>query len=401
MACVRRGEFQEGEDSPSGQDPGLEPPRSVMACRPGAGWRVPLACFAIALFLKLGVSLAAMTFPMGGGGPGLGVHSRWMEIWCGVNTDLYLQIASMGYPSLDSGAESVLGLPIHYAFFPGYAMAIRLLWFLGSPATAGLLVSTASLLLASVVLFRLVSLDHGPAVARWCVICLYVFPSAFVLSDVMSESLFLLLTVGCAYQCRLRRWGPAVCLGFLAALTRPFGVLTAVLIAGERYGGGCPGARGWTKSALLAAAPVGGMLLYGLFNWMTTGEFFAFVRVQAMCQRHLSDPFTPLVGAMTGTLQASMAGGLSLFSLALLFLTRGKVRRSYWWFGLACVLAPLMTGSVLSMGRFLAVTWPVPMALALVMEESGVIGRLLVGFLVLVQILLLWMRACGAYGPVV
>jgi hypothetical protein len=296
--------------------------------------------------------------------------------------------------------DASAGIPTEYAFFPGFPMAVRLVWLPGASYGAAIIVSVGSVLAASVLLLRLVALDYGPKAARWCVVCLFAFPAAFLLLDAMSDGPFLLLTVGCAYQSRRRRWGGAACMGGVAALTRPFGVLTAVIIVCERFDAGCRSRGAHAKTALLAAAPAAGLALYGAFNWVRTGDFLAFVRVQAQFQRHLSDPVSPLADAVRGTVHAGVAGSLTILSLTLLLLAGRRLRRSYWAFALACIAAPLMTGSVLSMSRFLAVVWPVPLALALETEEQGWGDRALVGFMILVQLALLWMRARG-YGPVV
>ena len=99
----------------------------------------------------------------------------------------YLAIASHGY---HSAAATV--------FFPLYPLLVGALgWLCGSTVMAGIAVSLIALALALVLLHRLAELELGREVADVTVALLAFAPLSFFFSAVYTESLFLLLTVGC------------------------------------------------------------------------------------------------------------------------------------------------------------------------------------------------------------
>ncbi len=158
---------------------------------------------------------AGATAPFGDVGDTLAApFARWDSVW-------YLAIADGGYG--DGSKE---------AFFPLYPLLVAIAGaVVRSPLVGGVLVSTACLGAALVVLHRLVALDHDRAVARNAVLVTALFPMAFFFSAVYSESLFALLSVGAVYAARRDRWAWAGALGALAATTRSAGVLLLVPLA--------------------------------------------------------------------------------------------------------------------------------------------------------------------------
>lgn len=152
-----------------------------------------------------------LTEPFGSFGDALvAPFARWDSVW-------FLDIADGGYG--DGSRE---------AFFPLYPIVVKVL---GAPfGEAGMLVmgaiaSTGLLLIALTVLYRLVTLDFSPEVARTTVMVTAFGPMAFFFSAVYSESLFLAVSVGAIYAARTDRWAWAGALGALAASTRSAGVL--------------------------------------------------------------------------------------------------------------------------------------------------------------------------------
>jgi hypothetical protein len=119
------------------------------------------------------------------------------------------------------------------AFFPLYPLLLKGgTWLLdGQIELAGVLISNLAFLGALFLLYRLVAIDFPQPVARRTLIYIALFPTAYYFSAVYSESLFLLLSVGCLLAARRDRWWIAGALGFLAALTRSHGVLLALPLA--------------------------------------------------------------------------------------------------------------------------------------------------------------------------
>jgi hypothetical protein len=144
----------------------------------------------------------------------VGPGARWDSVW-------FLTIADQGYTSDE-----------RVAFFPLYPLALHMLgWGDRSRIVAGIVLSTALLLVALVLLHRLTALELGPAAAGPAVMALAFFPMAFFFSAVYSESLFLALSLGAFYAARRGSWALAGLAGCLAAATRSAGVLLLLPLA--------------------------------------------------------------------------------------------------------------------------------------------------------------------------
>jgi hypothetical protein len=184
--------------------------------------------------------LNTLTQPFGSKGANLvvGVLSRWDAVW-------YLLIAANGYTG-PHGLPSPNG-PDQWGasvvFFPGYPGLIALAaGFAGSHAItilAAFAVSLIAYAVALYLLYRLAELELGPAVARWSVVLLALFPGALFLGIPYSESAFLAFSIGAFLAARHERWAVAGMLGAAAALTRFAGValfVPLVLFYLERNG---------------------------------------------------------------------------------------------------------------------------------------------------------------------
>jgi hypothetical protein len=140
--------------------------------------------------------------------------ARWDTTW-------YTSIANEGY--VHDKARP--------AFFPLYPMAEAAAgWFTGSAVPGGIIVSLAAMLVALTALHRLTELELGGEAARLTLWALALFPMAFFLSAVYSESLFLAFAVGAVLAARTDRWWLAGLLGGLAAATRSAGVLLVIVL---------------------------------------------------------------------------------------------------------------------------------------------------------------------------
>jgi Gpi18-like mannosyltransferase len=111
------------------------------------------------------------------------------------------------------------------AFFPLFPFLMKVLAFSGLPLSwAGTLLSHTFFVISVVLFQRLEALRPGPAPAHSSLLALLTFPWAFFLLAPYSESLFLALALA-AFLAALRgRWALVAFLGFLAGLTRIFGL---------------------------------------------------------------------------------------------------------------------------------------------------------------------------------
>jgi Mannosyltransferase (PIG-V) len=198
---------------------------------------------------RLAFDPAGLTRPFGAVGDlVVAPAARWDSVW-------YLAIAGSGY---DHG-------PDRAAFFPLYPGLIKVgAWLCGSPLVAGIVISCVCFLVALALLHRLAAIELGADAARWAVLALALFPGALWFSAVYSESLFLMVSVGCVLAARTGHWARAGALGLLAAATRSAGLLLVLPLAllwldarrGRAPGGGGQPVRA-RDLAWLALVPAG------------------------------------------------------------------------------------------------------------------------------------------------
>lgn len=302
--------------------------------------------------------------------------SRW-------DTGFYVSIVEEGYRYRDVQFPSV-------AFFPLLPLFMRLLLpLIGDAVVAGLLVTNGALLLASLLFYRLVTLQFTEPLAGRALWYLLIFPTAFFGSAIYSESLFLLMAIGALYYARCGRWSLAAVLAFGAGLTRFAGLIVAPMLALEWLRQRRASAAAdlsarestWTPyvaplGAVLAAPA--GLLTYMSYLWRAFGDPLAFVRASAAWQRQPQAPGETIAGLLQappdGWLQALRAGALPLtewldlsFVLAFLLAAFVLLYRRQWvegvfvWLG---VMLPLSSGLLLSQRRYVWVLFPVYVLLA-------------------------------------
>jgi hypothetical protein len=178
----------------------------------------------------------------------LGPHVQWDSVY-------YLSIAAHGYddpdgqalgpgstedaPHLATKGEQPTWIPLNYAYFPLYPLAIRLAaWPLElagvAPPTAGVLagvaVSLAGALGAMLALFNLGGAIAGDSAngdddGLRAAFYVLVWPASFFMAQVYTEGLFLGASFGALALMWRGRWGWAALLAVAAAWTRSTGAL--------------------------------------------------------------------------------------------------------------------------------------------------------------------------------
>jgi hypothetical protein len=229
------------------------------------------------------------------------VWARWDSVW-------FLRIAEHGYDSA-SGAAA--------AFYPLYPGAVSVVgWALfGHYVLAGIVVSLAAAFGAFLLLHRVAEERLGADGARRAVLYLAVFPFAFFLQAVYSESLYLLLTLAAFVLAERRHFLAAGAITGLALLTRPTAAALlpplALLAWRER-----------DRVRALASLAVAPLLFaaYPLYLWRAEDDPWAFLHAQRLWSRHVS-PAGPLGGIWDG-LRAGWAGIEQLAS--------GSHTHAYW-----------------------------------------------------------------------
>lgn len=242
--------------------------------------------FCVALLFRIAVfflAWAALGIFQGGNDGSL---SNFLEHWNIWDAHQYTDIAQGGYsvPVPD-------GRFLYLVFFPLYPALIRLFFtFIRNYLISGLIISFLSYAFGCVIVYNLVNIDYGKAVARKSLIYLSLFPFAYYYGAIMTESLFFLLTVATFYAIRKHNWLLTGILGMFAALCRSFGVFLII-----------PAAVEWLQTVkpitlirdkklkqlgiefvkfLPAILMIIGILVYLYINYATAGDPFIFLQYE-------------------------------------------------------------------------------------------------------------------------
>jgi hypothetical protein len=202
--------------------------------------------------------------------PGYGpVFTRALEAWPRWDAMHYFALAQRGYFGVGQGDT---------VFYPLYPALLRALAPLlgGDYLVASLLVSTVATTAALACLYMLAESRYGSAAARWAVLALALYPTAFFLLAPFTESLFLALTLGAFLAADARRWWLAGLLAALASLARGPGLLTVPALAWVawtqwRAAQPRPALRQGAYLAAALALPVGGGLAF--LAWRAAAAF--------------------------------------------------------------------------------------------------------------------------------
>jgi Gpi18-like mannosyltransferase len=204
--------------------------------------------------------------------------SRW-------DSSFYVDIAREGYKNTE--------VPLPWvAFFPLLPLLIRGgMLLVGDPLVAGLVITNTALLLATMLLHRLADHEWGQAVADRSVWYLLIFPTAFYGSAIYADPLLLLGVIAAFFCARTGRWTGAAIAGFMAALSRPVGVLIAPVLLVEwwmqrRSTTSAVRPSLWALRAPMAA--VLGLAMYMLYLQYAFNDPLAFVHAQASWGRERS-----------------------------------------------------------------------------------------------------------------
>lgn len=288
----------------------------------------------------------------------------------------FLNIAKNGYQQ-----------SFEFAFFPLYPLLIKLISNItGSFLISGLLISFLSSFFTVIFLFKLVEAEFDFATARKTIVMLLIFPTAFFLLTVYSESLFLLLTVASFYFLKKEKFFWASILAILAFLTRFVGVavLAAVLfVIYQQFK---------FKKPIFYLLIFGGMVLVLSFFYLTSQNPFIFISAEQHWQRTLTLPglniwetvkslVTP--GFINQNIVAVFDLLFTIFGLGLILRVKRFLEMKYFIYSLISILLPIFTPSLSSMPRFILTIFPIFIIL------GNIKNRYLFYSLILVNLVLL------------
>jgi hypothetical protein len=307
----------------------------------------------------------------------VGVAGRLAGVWLRADALWYLRVATFGYgPTTGPGVGS-------YAFLPLFPRAVRMLrpLFGGNEVYAALFVTNAACVLGLVLLYRFVSDLIDDDTARVAVVGLGLLPTAFFLVAPYGEPVLLASGAGALLAAQRGRYGLAALAAALAALSRPFGVLLVLPLAGMAWG---REHRAWIAPAGSAM----GVLIWVALVGTSTNDPLGALHVQAMWQRTFTAPWTTVAHAIPAWWSyrateygpyflldiLAVAFALALAGATVVILRRRKVpapvAAGLLGYGALAILAPLSTPfpgrPLLSFPRFVLALFPLFVGLAVI-----------------------------------
>jgi Gpi18-like mannosyltransferase len=295
----------------------------------------------------------------------LDLFKNWDANW-------YLDIARSGYGSRENSP----------AFFPLYPLLLHLGGYLiPDLRVVGYLISNALLLASCFLLWKLIIRDYGDKnVADRAVIFFLFCPVSFFFSTIYTESLFFFLMLAVLYLGTERRWIAAGCCGFLAALTRPVGILLVVALAAEFAPVLWKHRKIADKSAplLLQLPPsmpsffasvlltLSGLGVYALYLAHRFNNPFQFLEAEKHWNRHLAFPWVPFehfnyLAFYVVWFYAAAVMAVVIFIFGLTF----RLRASHSVLCATYLIIYLSTSQLEALPRFLSVLFPFYISIAM------------------------------------
>ena len=277
------------------------------------------------------------------------IHNRWASFW-------YLNIATHGYQYWGEKNQS------NVVFFPVYPILVAVLtpFCGGDPVLAGWIVSSFFLALSAIMLTRLTQEFH-PDISDPLLPAtfLLVYPTAFYLNAVYSESVFLFFSLA-AVRCTLRRnFAMAAVWVALASATRVAGLFLCIFMAAEfirEYG--LRSLFSW-RAWPLVVAPLGAIVFF-IYHWAEFGDFFLYFKVQKNFGRSF-DPDSQFFDIRNNPHLAHTV--LEIFftaaAIALGIIALVRLKISYGLYMLISLGIALSSGTTLGISRYAMVLFPI------------------------------------------
>jgi hypothetical protein len=281
------------------------------------------------------------------------MRERWDAYW-------YLDIVQHGYYlKTDNTLANVV-------FFPLYPTLIFLFGIVlfGHFALAGWVVSILSLFLAIRVFYRLVEQFHPDIDPLWPILLLLSFPTAFFFNVIYTEALFLFLTLGVFYHALRGEYGRAGAYALAGALTHSNGLFLALPILWEMWR-----TRGWRSLLSWRAWPILtaplGTTLFVLYDAIRFGDPMLFFKIQSSWGRAFSinwEHFSTF--SHPSIVNMGMDICFAIFIIGMTVWVYRTLSPLYAIFMSLTIVAALSSGTLMSIGRYSLVMFPVFIALA-------------------------------------
>lgn len=305
-------------------------------------------------------------------------YPAFLKLWYTWDSHHYVNVAKDWYMSSTLRQRHLL-----IVFFPLYPLLIKAVsFFVGSYVLSGLIISNLAFAGAVVYMYKLARLDYGEDDSWRALVYLAIFPTAYFLHAIYTESLFLFLTIASFYYARRSNWVFSGAFGLLAAATRITGIVLIPALIVEYLAQRDYKIREMKKDVLWIGLIVLGFLFYLGINYMTFGDPFKFLEIQKEhWSKKLDWPFNGFLLAYNTILSrepeiAMLSGWFEIFfmflGLALSIFAFLKVRISYGVLALLSWLIMTSTWWWQSIPRYVLVIFPIFLSLSILGRNRAV-----------------------------
>lgn len=305
----------------------------------------------------------------------LGPQFIWQ--WANFDGVHYIRIIKEGYLSQNS-----------QAFFPLFPIIIRSANLIfGNYLFAGLILNHIFFLIALYFFYKLIRLDYKDKIAKSTLLFLLLFPASFFFVSFYAESFFFMLIVFAFYFMRSSKWIAVGLFGFLASLTKVFGIFLIPSYLCEYYLASKKNKKKISPISLFIASimTLAGLGLYMRYLAVNFSDPLYFVHAQPafgasrsvdkiillyqVFYRYIKMVLTPGINSFFYyTVILEFLSGF-LFLILIIWGYIKKIRPSYLLFAVFAYIIPTFTGTFSSMPRYVLILFPCFMVLGMIKSK--------------------------------
>lgn len=283
----------------------------------------------------------------------------------------YFDIASNGYNSVYNGIGN-------YFAYPLYPLLIKIFGFIFGIPLAALLISNIASFLAIFALYILVKEELGKNIAYKTAFYLILFPTAYFLTMMYNESLFLLLTVLTFLFAKRNNWLLCGISGFLASLTRFQGIFLFLPIAYIYLRSIGFKLKNIKFNGIYTFLIPLGMVSFFSYLYLITGNFFINLTSQTKYGKSIVLPFEAFIDYGLRIIKQPMVVNMLYFSISLiliiifiylLFKLYKLGKKEYFIYMGLSLLIPLISSNLDASTRFELVMFPAFISMAFLSQD--------------------------------
>lgn len=313
------------------------------------------------------------------------MHNRWDSYW-------YLDIVHNGYYLK---TDNTLANVVFFPMYPALILVVGTV-LLGNYVLAGWLLSMTFLIVSCVYLYRFVKEFHPDVDPELPIVLMLVFPTAFFFNVIYTESIFLFMTITTFYYAFRREYRLAGLFAFLGALTHSNGVFLALpilwKIVEENGWKNMLAPKTWWKLYPVVFAPIGSFLFLGYDYWKF-GDPLLFFKIQSNWGRSFSinwEHFSTFSHPSITNMCIDIF--LAVFIISAVVAVWRKLSPLYTIFMSTTLIAAFTSGTLMSVGRYSLVMFPLFILLAGVRDRYARMGWILASTLFLAMDIILFVN---------